>query len=89
MSYRPIKVSRREKLHWLSTRKVDGPYSLARATNREKMMVDIDEKEKGRCSKCFRCTWEKEDLNKNCGMIQPSGYRCEGVFLEPLGIIND
>lgn len=37
-------------------------------------------REVGRCSVCERCIWNKSELNKKCGMIQPDGTNCIGVF---------
>jgi hypothetical protein len=38
--------------------------------------------EVGRCSECHRCTWARSDLGTPCGMTQPDGSRCLGVFGE-------
>ena len=37
--------------------------------------------ETGRCSRCYRCTFGPMDLGQPCGMTQPDGSRCPGVFV--------
>ena len=41
---------------------------------------DDADREKGRCKKCHRCTWDNGDIGKPCGMTQPSGSKCAGIF---------
>lgn len=45
--------------------------------------VQAPNPEQGRCSKCHRCTWSKEELGQRCGMTQPNGSKCTGVFVPP------
>lgn len=36
-----------------------------------------------RCSECGRKTWSQSDLGTTCGMPQPNGERCKGIFSTP------
>lgn len=42
---------------------------------------DIDRPEVGRCSKCRRCTWDEKEIGSRCGVTQPNGQKCTGVFI--------
>ncbi len=41
---------------------------------------DDGAREKGRCSKCHRGTWDYGDIGNACGMTQPNGSKCAGIF---------
>ncbi len=32
------------------------------------------------CDTCHRKTWDAEELGNVCGMTQPDGFKCGGVF---------
>jgi hypothetical protein len=34
------------------------------------------------CNKCERKSWSLDDLHEKCEMAQPSGYKCNGTFVE-------
>lgn len=40
-----------------------------------------EKEEIGRCDCCHRCTWEVEEIEKECNFPQPDGSRCIGQFV--------
>lgn len=42
----------------------------------------MSDKEIGFCNKCQRCTWNYEEIGKKCKMIQPDGFKCDGIFVK-------
>ncbi len=48
----------------------------------KKDIWDIALNQTGHCNKCQRHTWEKRDIGKKCGIIQPGGHRCTGRFVK-------
>lgn len=44
-------------------------------------LQDMDDRKIGHCSLCHRWTWDEKEVGVSCGMTQPSGLECEGLFI--------
>jgi hypothetical protein len=42
--------------------------------------LDLNNPPLSKCSGCGRSTWSASEVGQTCGMLQPSGARCDGIL---------